>query len=87
MYRNNDPITSKLAADKVDFKAKHYDQILAVLILSGPQGKDGIADRSMLDPNQVARRLKEMMQLGLVRLTGKTVKSKSNREEREWELA
>jgi hypothetical protein len=28
-----------------------------------------------------------MMQLGLVRLTGKTVKSKSNREEREWELA
>ena len=56
-------------------------------MLNGPQGKDGIADRSTLDPNQVARRLKEMMQLGLVRLTGKTVKSKSNREEREWELA
>lgn len=87
MFRKNDPITSKLAADEVDFQAKHYDQILAVLILSGPQGKDEIADRSTLDPNQVARRLKEMLKLGLVRLTGKTVKSKSNRSEREWELA
>jgi len=37
MFRKNDPITSKQAADKVDFKAKHYDQILAVLVLNGPQ--------------------------------------------------
>ena len=87
MFRKTDPITSKKAADEVDFKAKHYDQILAVLVLNGPQGKDGIADRSTLDPTQVSRRLKEMMQIGLVRLTGKTVKSKSNRDEREWELA
>lgn len=87
MFRKTNPITSKKAADEVDFKAKHYDQILAVLVLNGPQGKDGIADRSTLDPTQVSRRLKEMMQIGLVRLTGKTVKSKSNRDEREWELA
>jgi DNA-binding MarR family transcriptional regulator len=87
MFRKDDPFTSKLAAEQVDFRVHHFDQILAVLVLHGPQGKDGIADRSMLDPNQVARRLKEMMKQGLVKLTGKTVKSKSNREEREWELA
>jgi len=86
LARKNDPQTSKDAAKKVNFEVGHYDQILAVLVLSGPQGKDGIADRCKLDPNQVARRLNEMAKLGLIRPTGKTVKSKSNRSEREWEL-
>jgi len=86
LARKTDPKTSKKAAEKVDFSIGHHDQILAVLILSGPQGKDGIADRCKLDPNQVARRLHEMVKLGLIRATGKKVKSKSNREEREWEL-
>jgi hypothetical protein len=30
--------------------------------------------------------LNEMQKLGLIRLTGKTVKSNSNRQEREWTL-
>jgi predicted transcriptional regulator len=87
MFRKDDPFTSKLAAEKVDFKVHHFEIIQAVLLLHGPLGKDGIADHSNLDPNQVARRLKEMMDNGFVKLTGRTVKSKSNREEREWELA
>ena len=51
LARKNDPQTSKDAAKKVNFEVGHYDQILAVLVLSGPQGKDGIADRCKLDPN------------------------------------
>jgi len=39
---------------------------------------------SGLDGNQVARRLNEMKVLGLIHLTGKTVKSNSGRNEREW---
>jgi hypothetical protein len=52
----------------------------------GALGKDGIAAMTDLDGNQVARRLNEMKVLGLIELTGNTVKSNSGRNEREWDV-
>ncbi len=49
-------------------------------------GKDGIAQHSGLDSNQVARRLNELSNMDLIELTGRTVKSKSGRNEREWKV-
>jgi hypothetical protein len=84
--RKEDPITSVEATDKIDFAGEHYDIILGCLTKYGPLGKDGIALRTNLDGNQVARRLSEMSTLGFIELTGETVKSNSNRKEREWRL-
>ena len=84
--RKEDPITSVEASDKVDFAGEHYDIILDCLAKHGPLGKDGIASKSNLDGNQVARRLNEMMKLDFIELTGNTVKSACNRNEREWRL-
>ena len=84
--RNSDPVTSHQAAESITDVSSHYAQILEALSTIGPLGKDGISFYSRLDPNQIARRLKEMQKLGLIRLTGKTVKSNSNHPEREWTL-
>ena len=84
--RNEDPITSVEASDKVDFSVEHYDIILECLIKYGPLGKDGIASRTRLDGNQVARRLSEMAKLDFIETTGQTVKSNAGRSEREWRL-
>jgi len=82
--RNSDPSTSHQAAASISDVSSHYAQILEALSTIGPLGKDGISFYSKLDPNQIARRLNEMQKLGLIHLTGKTVKSNSNRQEREW---
>lgn len=87
--RNTDPSTSHEAADRVDeFDNAHYQQILLALLNHGPLGKDGIAKKANInsreDGNAVARRLPELQKLGLVFLTGKRVKSRSGRSEREW---
>ncbi len=84
--RDNDPITSFEASDKVDFAGEHYDIILGCLTKYGPLGKDGIAARTNLDSSQVARRLPEMAQLDFIETTGQTVKSNAGRSEREWRL-
>jgi len=84
--RNSDPVTSHQAAASITDVSSHYAQILEALSTIGPLGKDGISFYSRLDPNQIARRLNEMQKLGLIHLTGKTVKSNSNRQEREWTL-
>jgi predicted ArsR family transcriptional regulator len=84
--RNEDPITSVEASDKVDFSIEHYDIILECLAKYGPLGKDGIANKTHLDGNQVARRLSEMMKLHFIETTGQTVKSNAGRSEREWRL-
>ena len=84
--RNSDPATSHEAAASITDVSSHYAQILEALSTIGPLGKDGISFYSRLDPNQISRRLKEMQKLGLIRLTGKTVKSNSNHPEREWTL-
>jgi predicted transcriptional regulator len=49
-------------------------------------GKDGIAAKTGLDSNQIARRMSEMHQMGVVVLTGKTVLSEAGRQEREWAI-
>ena len=84
--RNDDPITSYEASDKADFTGDHIYIILGCLLKHGPLGKDGIANKTSLDGNQIARRLSEMKKLNFIELTGNTVKSNSNRNEREWRL-
>lgn len=85
-FRNEDPITSVEASDKVTFSGEHYDIILGCLTRHGPQGKDGIANKTNLDSNQVARRLSEMEKLDFIETTGQTVKSNAGRSEREWRI-
>jgi predicted transcriptional regulator len=85
--RATDPIESFEAADSVkELSAKHHKIILECLEKNGPLGKDGIARLTGLDGNQVARRMNEMKVMGMVFLTGKTVKSNSGRNEREWTI-
>jgi hypothetical protein len=80
-----DPLTSHMAAESVkDVATVHMDVIQACLKRFGALGKDGIAERTGLINSQVARRLPEMQKLGMVALTGKTVRSASGRQEREW---
>lgn len=83
--RSSDPITSFQAADSIkEVASNHFQTILEALKKHGPMGKDGIAQKTGLNPNAVARRLPELQKLDLVATTGKTVKSLSGREEREW---
>ena len=84
--REDDPITSYEASDKIDFAGEHYDIILGALTKYGPLGKDGIASRTRLESNQVARRLSEMQKLHFIETTGQTVKSNAGRSEREWRI-
>jgi len=83
--RKTDPETSFQAAESIKPVAeRHFQVILECLQAHGALGKDGIASLTNLDGNQVARRLNEMQKIGLIHLTGKTVKSNSGRSEREW---
>lgn len=83
--RSTDPLTSFEAAEAIKpVVSQHHQTILECLQKHGALGKDGIAALTNLDGNQVARRLNEMKVLGLISLTGKTVKSNSGRNEREW---
>lgn len=85
--RISDPITSKLAAQQAKKVAEsHYQVILKALRAHGPMGKDGIAEVTGLDGAQIARRLGEMHRGGVVVLTGRHVKSKAGRDEREWKI-
>ena len=85
--RAEDPVTSFQAAEEIKpVVNKHYKIILDCLETHGALGKDGIARHTNLDGNQVARRLNEMLKIGLIKLTGKTVRSNSGREEREWTI-
>jgi predicted ArsR family transcriptional regulator len=83
--RATDAITSFKAADSIKDVAKmHQEVIVACLQRFGPLGKDGIAERTGLESNQVARRLSELEKMDLIEQTGLTVKSNSGRSEREW---
>jgi transcription initiation factor IIE alpha subunit len=85
--RCSDPVTSYEAADSAkDLATKHFAIIVDCLKAHGALGKDGIAQHSGLDSNQVARRLNELSNMDLIELTGRTVKSKSGRNEREWKV-
>jgi predicted transcriptional regulator len=83
--RNSNPLTSFQAADSAkELANKHGLLIVDCLQRFGARGKDGIAELTGLDGNQVARRLPELAKIGLVELTGQVTKSKSGRAEREW---
>jgi len=83
--RTTDPLTSFEAAESIKpVVNKHYEIILECLQTYGALGKDGISSLTKLESNQVARRLNEMQKIGLIYLTGRTVKSNSGRNEREW---
>ena len=85
--RTTDPLTSFEAAEAIKpAVSQHYQIILECLQTYGALGKDGIASLSKLEGNQVARRLNEMQKIGLICLTGRTVKSNSGRNEREWSI-
>ena len=84
LARNTDPHTSHIAARMMNPSA-HYALIVKALE-SSPAGKTLIGKRCGLHHNQVARRLTELEKNGIIGLTGKTVKSDTNRQEREWFL-
>jgi len=85
--RRKDPATSKDAAKAAKSLLEgHWKEILDCLKDCGAMGKDKIAQYSSLDPNQVARRMKELQKAGLVELTGELVESNSGRMEREWRI-
>jgi predicted transcriptional regulator len=85
--RKDDPITSYEAADSIkEVATKHHKIIHDCLAKHGPLGKDGIAKLTGLDGHQIGRRMNEMKVMGMVFLTGKTVKSNSGRNEREWTI-
>jgi predicted transcriptional regulator len=85
--RATDPLTSFEAAEAIKpVASQHHQIILECLQEYGALGKDGIAALTNLDGNQVARRLNEMKIIGLIELTGNTVKSNSGRNEREWNV-
>jgi transcription initiation factor IIE alpha subunit len=86
--RNTDPLTSWQAAGSAkDLAQRHAQIIVDCLTKNGALGKDGISKLTGLDSNQVARRLAELQRQGQIALTGRTVKSKSGREEREWHVS
>ena len=83
--RCSDPVTSYEAADSAkDLASKHFIIIVDCLKAHGALGKDGIAQHTNLDRNQVSRRLNELEKMNLIQLTGRTVKSSAGRNEREW---
>jgi predicted transcriptional regulator len=85
--RAHDPYTSFAAVDAAkEVSPKHFNIIFQCLEKHGPLGKDGIAKLTDLDGNQVARRLNEMKVVGLIRLTGNTVRSNTGNKEREWTI-
>ena len=84
--RRTDPATSHAAAARVtEFAGEHHAAILTALAV-GPAGASGIAERCGLSGHQVNKRLTELAKAGRIVETGRTVRSSSNRGEREWML-
>ena len=74
--RNTDPLTSWAAADSAKaLAAQHATIIIQALCKYGAMGKDGIAQITELDGNQVARRLSELERNHEILLTGRNAVS------------
>lgn len=87
LSRRSDPVTSHLAAARVgEFSGAHHEQILNCLRMHGPQTSDGMESHIGLDAYRIRKRLPELERDKLVRPTGKLLRSKSGRMEREWQL-
>lgn len=83
--RSSDPAVSHEAAERaVEFVGNHCEKILTCLITHGPQTKDEIADRTLLTPVQVDRRLPDLKKAGKAEPTGDRRQSRSGRDERVW---
>ena len=88
LARGNDPLTSFQAADSAKaFIRTHEQRIIRILKLCGPMGVDSIAGCVLLEPHAVGKRMKALLESGEVALTGRTVKSDSGRNQREWRAA
>lgn len=85
--RSTDPITSHMAADSAKELAKRHRERIVQCLTEGPCGCSELAKRTGLDPHQVGKRMKELEQEGLAIPTGRTVLSRSGRQEREWMFA
>ena len=85
LARGSDPLTSFQAADSAKaFIASHEIRILLHLHRHGPMGVDNISDWAGLEAHAVGKRMAALASRGAVRLTGKTVRSNSGRQQREW---
>ena len=85
LARGNDPLTSFQAADSAkDFISTHERDIVNALKALGAMGVDQIADAIALYPHAVGKRMTALHKRGEVALTGRTVKSDSGRNQREW---
>jgi predicted transcriptional regulator len=82
--RSTDPVTSHLAAESAKELAKRHHERIIQALTNGPCGVGQIAEAAGLQPHQVGKRMRELEAEGLVALTGRLVKNKSNRLEREW---
>ena len=88
LARGNDPITSFQAADSAKYFIRtHECHILCALRVYGASGVDKIAAHTHLEPHAVGKRMTALHKRGEVALTGRTVKSDSGRNQREWRAA
>ena len=89
LARATDPGTSHMAAERVvEFLGTHDAIILAVLRRRPFSGftSEQIADRCSLTQAQVARRMKQLADAGLVLRTGETTTQRSDRDATVWKL-
>lgn len=85
LARGNDPLTSFQAADSAKaFIRTHERDIVNALKSLGAMGVDEIAESIALYPHAVGKRMTALHKRGEVELTGRTVKSSSGRNQREW---
>ena len=88
LSRSSDPITSFQAADGAKaFIRTHEKKIIETLTRFGASGVDKIAFYSEIEPHAVGKRMRALHIRGDIELTGRTVKSESGRNQREWMAA
>jgi len=87
LCRASDPITSFMAADRVQrFKESDKALIIKTLSYHGPCGVDRIGALCGRPGHAIGKRMKELREEGKVELTGRWVDSDSGNVEREWRI-
>lgn len=87
LARNTYPITSHIAAYRVgEFRESQWQSILSCLKDSGPLGAEGISYFTDIEAYAIRKRLPELERDGMVRTTGRLLRTISGRYEREWEV-
>lgn len=86
--RSLDPVTSHIAAVRVDeFALSHQEQIVSCLIEFGPMGAEAMEYKLFIPSYAIRKRLPELERMCEVKQTGRLLKTRSGRMEREWEKA